>query len=97
MACQRWSNIILNVPAELGVKLLKHRNKKTGRNKKDIHEEDPKHLKDTEKAYLEIAKLFPNTKLIECVHKGALLSLSEIHNKVWDLVRRITLKDINKK
>ena len=43
---------------------------------------------------MEIARLFPNTKLVECVQGGALLSPEEIHNKVWELVRRIALKDV---
>ena len=42
---------------------------------------------------MEISKLFPNTKLVECVVGGKLSSPEEVHNKVWELVRRIALKD----
>lgn len=91
-------NVILHVPAETAQKLVDNKDPKSREyangKKRDLHEADLNHLKNAEKAYLEIAKLFPNTKLIECVEKGDLLKPSEIHNKVWELVRRIALKDI---
>ncbi len=62
--------------------------------KRDLHEADIKHLKNAEKVYLEISRLFPNTKLVECVHSGKLLPPAEVHNKVWELARRIALKDL---
>ncbi|HYV33874.1 MAG TPA: dTMP kinase [Candidatus Limnocylindria bacterium] len=85
-------NLILHVPAEIAFKLVGARAKKQ-KIKNDLLEKDLKHLQRAEKVYLEIAKLFPNTKLVECVSKGKLLSPSDIHNKVWDLVRRIALKN----
>jgi len=91
-------NIILHLPAEMAQKLV---DKKSAANRKyvngkkrDLHEADIHHLKNAEKVYLEIAKLFPNTKLVECVFTGQLLPPQEVHNKVWDLVRRIALKDV---
>lgn len=44
--------------------------------------------------YLEIAELFPNTFLVECTEDGKGLTESEIHAKVWEIVRRMALKDI---
>jgi dTMP kinase len=87
-------NIILHMPAETANELMEERHKKSGaeEKRKDIHEEDLDHLKASENAYLEIAKLFPNTKLVECVEGDELLLPQEIHNKVWELVRRIALK-----
>ena len=89
--------LILHVPAEKAQRLAqkKWEEQKAHMNgkKTDLHEEDLDHLKSAEKVYLEIAKLFPNTKLVECTDDGKLLSPQQIHNKVWDLVRRIALKD----
>ena len=90
-------NIILHVPAAVAQKLVDfktadQRQYVSGK-KRDLHEADLKHLQNAEKVYKEIAKLFPNTKLVECVHTGTLLSPAEVHNKVWELVRRIALKD----
>lgn len=92
-------NIILHVPAAMAQKLVDKKDSKTREyangKKRDLHEADIKHLKNAENAYLEIAKLFPNTKLVECVVKGKLLTPTEIHNKVWELVRRIALKNVS--
>jgi dTMP kinase len=91
-------NIILHMPAEMAQKLVDKKSpgarKYANGKKRDLHEADLKHLKNAEKVYLEISKLFPNTKLVECVQGGKLLSPAGVHNKVWDLVRRIALKDL---
>lgn len=86
-------NIILHIPHEMTLELIDARSISEDR-KKDVHEQDPEHLKRAEEVYLEIAELFPNTRLIECVENGRLLTPKEVHVKVWELVRRITLKDI---
>lgn len=94
-------NIILHMPAEMAQKLVDQKSADArayvNGKKRDLHEADLKHLKNAEKVYLQISKLFPNTKLVECVVGGKLLSPAEVHNKVWDLVRRIALKDIKPK
>lgn len=91
-------NIILHVPAEMAQKLVDKKSagdrKYVNGKKRDLHEADLKHLKNAEKVYLEIARLFPNTKLVECVSHGKLLTPAEVNNKVWELVRRIALKDL---
>ena len=91
-------NVILHMPAAMAQKLVDQKSsadrKYVNGKKRDLHEADLKHLKNAEKVYMEIARLFPNTKLVECVQGGALLSPEEIHNKVWELVRRIALKDV---
>lgn len=90
-------NIILHVPAETAQALVDKKEAKTrdyaNGKKRDLHEADLQHLKNAEKVYLEIAELFPNTKLVECVESGNLLSPNNVHNKVWQLVRRIGLKN----
>lgn len=91
-------NIVLHVPAEMAQKLVDKKSaaerKYVNGKKRDLHEADLQHLRNAEKAYLEIARLFPNTKLVECVKGNELLSPGEIHNKVWELVRRIALKNV---
>ena len=58
--------------------------------KKDIHEKDRKHLEDTLKSYLHAAKVFPKEfKIIECLKKGKLLPPEDIHQKVWQIIKKI--------
>lgn len=91
-------NIILHMPAAMAQKLVDKKSagdrQYVNGKKRDLHEADIKHLKNAEKVYQEIARLFPNTKLIECTVHGKLLSPGEVHNKVWELVRRMALKGI---
>ncbi len=91
-------NIILHMPAEMAQKLVDQKSASSreyvGGKKRDLHEADLDHLKNAEHVYMEIAKLFPNTKLVECVQEDKLLTKDEVHNKVWALVRRIALKDL---
>ena len=94
-------NIILHIPIEKTLELMEIRRKNAAKDsvhkKKDLHEADANHLRNAEQAYIEIARLFPNTKLVECVLESKLLSPQQVHNKVWDLVRRIALKDLKPK
>ncbi|MCL5774948.1 MAG: hypothetical protein M1333_01920 [Patescibacteria group bacterium] len=90
-------NIILHMPAKAAQKLVdsKAQHQRTYANhankKRDLHESDIEHLKNAEKVFMEIVQLFPNTKLVECSEGKRLLSPEEIHNKVWELARRIAL------
>jgi dTMP kinase len=90
-------NIILHVPAEVAQNLAsrKWKSEKPHMNgkKTDLHEGDLEHLKNAEKSYLQISELFANTKLVECAPDGRLMSEQEVHNKIWELVRRIALKN----
>ncbi len=90
-------NIILHMPAEISQSLVDKKDAKdrvyAEGKKRDIHEADLNHLKNAENVYLEIAKLFPNTKLVECYENDKLLTPKEVHNRVWELVRRIGLKN----
>lgn len=89
-------SIILHVPVDVTWELIEKRSTAQQR-KRDLHEADIEHLRRAEQVYLEIAELYPNTRLVECVVDGRLLSPIEIHAKVWELVRRITLKDVEPK
>lgn len=99
-------NIILHMPAEIAQKLVDQKSAEqreyAGGKKRDLHEADLSHLKNAERVYLEIAKLFPNTRLVECAIRNpqskadisCILTPQEVHNKVWELARRIALKGI---
>ena len=92
-------NIILHVPAEVAQQLVDMKSEDQrqyadrAHKKRDLHENDLRHLQNAEKVFTQISKLFPNTKLVECVENYELLPPEKIHNKVWELVRRIALKD----
>jgi len=73
--------VILHVPAEVSMELIKKRGNKT-----DGHE-TLQHLKNAEATYIEMPKLFPNMVLIECFRDGRLLSPAEIHALVWQIVQ----------
>lgn len=87
-------NIVLHVPAKTAQKLVDKKDKREYLKgaKRDIHEDDIEHLKQAEQAYLEIVKLFPKDfYLVECVESGKLLSIEEIHEKVWKIVKQVLL------
>ncbi len=70
--------IFLHMPFEAALKL------KEGRDElPDQHEADEEHLKDAERAYLQLAKL-NNWTVIECVENGKILTPEEISDRVYD-------------
>jgi dTMP kinase len=82
-------NIILHLDTKIAQKLV---DKKVGKRnerkyilngKKDIHEMDEKHLRNSEKVYIEISKLFPDFILVECARKGQLMTKEEINGIMW--------------
>ncbi len=83
-------NIILHMPAEMAQLLVDKKSAAERRyvngKKRDLHEADIQHLKNAERVYTEIAEIFPNTKLIECVQDGRMLSPEEMHQKIWAVV-----------
>ncbi len=59
-----------------------------GKKKRDIHEKDKKHLKDSLSVYLELSQEKPKEfAKIECIEKDRLLSPQEIHNKIKKLLK----------
>ncbi len=77
-------SLILHVEAEIAQKLAtnRHREDWTGKTR-DIHEENLDHLQKAEQIYLEIAKTFPDFKLIKCTREGEILDREEIHHLIW--------------
>ncbi|MFH0857030.1 MAG: deoxynucleoside kinase [bacterium] len=83
-------NIILHVPTEIAFRLIQERTRDDWNGKtKDIHEEDYNHLKKAERTYLQMAAMFPNLKIIECVKNDKLISREEISDLVWAEVRKV--------
>ena len=56
--------------------------------KRDIHEDDIKHLADAEEAYLNIAKLYPEFKIIECIKNNDIMPKEEIHAIIWSEISK---------
>ena len=84
-------NIFLHVPAKIAYDLVDNKGKREYLNgkKRDIHEQDIKHLEQAEKSFLEIVRLFPRQfRLVQCVEGEELLSIEEIENKIWTIAKK---------
>jgi dTMP kinase len=83
-------NFVLFVPTEIAQQLAQARNREdwTGKTR-DIHEESLTHLKSAAESYLYIAKKYPNFNLINCAPNENLLSRENIHEKIWEHVRKM--------
>ena len=80
--------IILHVPATLSQKLLAEKERR------DIHEVDLQHLKDTERSYLWLAQTHPKDhRVVECIERGRLLSPEQIHERIWEVLEQIMVKE----
>lgn len=85
-------NIVLHVPAKIAQEFAIKQNKGgyAAGEKRDIHEGNLKHLEHAEKVYLEIAEIFPdNFQVVECVENRKLLSIDDIHEKVWKIAKKV--------
>ncbi len=82
-------NIILHVTPKISQQLVDRKGDREylkGK-KRDIHEDDLKHLADAEAAYLSIAELYDEFTVIECVEKNAMHTPDIIHNKIWQKIQ----------
>lgn len=85
-------NFFLHMPADVAYKLIanKAKRKYLHGKKRDIHEGDISYLKQAEKIYLEVIKLFPKDYLlIECVPRGKLLAREEIAEQIWQVLKKL--------
>ncbi|MCX6798190.1 MAG: dTMP kinase, partial [Candidatus Falkowbacteria bacterium] len=83
-------SIILHVEAAIAQQLAQRRKREDWIGKtKDIHEGNLSHLQKAEQIYLEIARDFPDFKLIKCTNRGELLKPDEIHYLVWIYIKRL--------
>jgi dTMP kinase len=83
----------LSVPIPVVLKLITERNNKTKRSylgkKEDLVEKNVKHLENSRKSALWLAKTQKGWIKIECVTSGVLESREEIHKKVYEKVLKI--------
>lgn len=83
-------NLILHVKPEISQKLVDQKGERDylqGK-KRDIHEDDLNHLKNAETAYLQMAQMYPEFELIECVENEAILPKEKIHEKIWQSIKK---------
>lgn len=79
--------IFLNVEPEISQNLMKDRaNKITGNLEKDIHEKDKDYLIKSYENSIYIAEKY-NWDIINCVSNGKLLSIDDIHNKIYESLK----------
>lgn len=85
--------VYLSLPLELSRKLIAEREKKSKRVYKgknvDVHENDPKHLENARKSALKLVKELNNFVQVECSKSGDVLSREEIHEQVYENVKKI--------
>lgn len=85
--------IYLDVPIKFSINLLKEKKAQLKKNylkgKKDIHENDLKHLRDAKESAIKLIKKFNNWTRINCIKKNKLMSIEEINNIIWEKVSKI--------
>jgi dTMP kinase len=87
----------LSVPIPIVLKLIRERNKKNNRgylknkkaNKTDVHEKDVKFLENSRKSALWLAETQKGWIKIECVKAGELQTRHNIHEKIYEKVKKI--------
>ncbi len=83
----------LSVPIPIVMKLIKERNKEKSRaylgKKKDLAEKDKKHMENSRKSALWLAKTQKGWVKIECVTNGILDTRENIHDKIYEKIKKI--------
>lgn len=86
--------IFLDMPPEYSQQLMANReNKMTGESKKDIHESNFDYLKKSYTNAMDVVSTY-NWPVINCVEEGRILSIDEIHEKVYAEVKKGLEKDV---
>jgi dTMP kinase len=86
-------NVVLHIPAEVAQQMVdrKSANQREYANgaKRDLHESSLSHLKQAEKVYLEIARLFPRQfTLLECYQNKHVVEAQQINDQIAELIKR---------
>jgi dTMP kinase len=84
--------IFLHVPQQFADRLIARKAPRAylrGK-RRDIHESDPRHLRDAERIYLQLAssRSARQGALIKCTESGRLLSKSQVADRVWRAILR---------
>ncbi len=77
--------IYLDLPAELSFRMLRHRQEAT-HTRADIHEQDGAYLRACRESVREVAARL-GWRRVDCSREGAVRSLEDIHQELWELVR----------
>lgn len=82
--------ILLYVTAEVGQKNIDQKNlrKYIGLKKRDIHENNIKHLEEANKIYLELARIDPSWNLVQCMANGHMRPLEDIHEEIMAILKK---------
>ena len=72
--------IFLHVPYDFTKELEKNRDFL------DEHEKSPEHLKNAERAYVELSQLY-NWDTVECIKDNKLRSIEDIHEEIYNLIK----------
>ncbi len=81
--------IVLTVPTEISHSLLRERAKKT-KKPLDHLERNRSHQNDILKIYKQLSESSKrHITLIDCAPKGLLLTKQEIHEKIWQIVKKV--------
>ncbi len=84
-------DIFFYMPVEISQRLVDKKGNRgyVGGKKRDVHENDLKHLKDASKMYLRLVKRYTHWVKIDCCNKkGNLKAPEEIHEKVLKVLKR---------
>ncbi len=83
-------NIFLHVPPEIALELVDKKGHRDyiGGEGRDLHEADMQHQKNTEKVYLQLVNILPNTFMVECAPNNKLLTPEVVHEQVWEIVKK---------
>ena len=86
--------IFLNMPPEYSKQLMENRdNKITGNAEKDIHESNYDYLKKSYINAMDVVRAY-DWPIVDCVENGKILSIEEIHEKIYTEVKKGLLKDV---
>jgi len=88
--------VFLHLPVKLSMELMEKRKKEDPKKirkymegKKDLAEEDFKHLEDSRKSAISIVKKNNNWCMIECSKNNEILSREEISAKIFSIIKKI--------
>lgn len=76
----------LDMPVEYSIELAKSRGAYKSNTKKDIHEQDPEHLKKAYTVGKYVSSKY-NWKVINCIENDSIKSIDEIHNEIYNCVK----------
>lgn len=86
--------LYLSLPIHIVLKLIKERDSSKMhraylKKKKDVHEADENFLINSRKSALWLSKTMKNFVKVDCSEKGEILSREQIHEKVFDKIKKL--------